>query len=108
MYDALRRRGKAPDVARHFQRLVEEAGLVSVRQSGFLTSDVDEAPRFIRSDIIPLLHGLCEEHPLAQWGLAEQGEVDELIRELNEAASGSYEAFFSWILGECIARVPQP
>jgi hypothetical protein len=104
MREAMRRKDKRPDAARHLHSLASEAGLKTVSQQGFFGANPQDAAGFIQSDGLGIL--LAMEAAFRHYGLATPAEINELANELQAAARGSYRAFFSWIFVELIAQVP--
>src|SRR5207244_1522154 len=72
VYDALRTRGKHPDVARRFQELATAAGLGAVHQQAMMNADPADASSCIQEQGVGLL--LASRRGILEAGLANETE----------------------------------
>jgi SAM-dependent methyltransferase len=102
LYDALvARSGRAPDVARQYQRICEQADLRLIEQRGAFIGfdDPGDGVAAYRDFWLSMRGNLVAEH------LATDEEIDALAREL-DAARGTVEFATSPLSVEMIAEVP--
>jgi ubiquinone/menaquinone biosynthesis C-methylase UbiE len=105
LWESLRLAGKRPDIARQFRSIAREADLKEVSQRGLFNATPADAGDFVQEQGLGML--LAFKPSLLKSGLATRDEIDELVRELKQATSVQYRSFFSWILLELIAQVPE-
>ena len=102
--EVMRRRGASPDVARHHHDLCQTAGLIEVSQRGFFLAEAEAAGTHLRS-LHDAVVGVRAQ--FIQHGIASAQEVDDVLQELQAAATRQFQVYFATMHVELIAKVPQ-
>ena len=105
LWESFRAAGKQPDIARRFHSITLEADLEEVSQRGLFNATPADAGDFMQEQGLGLL--LAFKPSFLKSGLATRHEIDGLVRQLKQASTLQYRRFFSWIMLELIAQVPE-